>query len=163
MFTSFLLKVGGVLYSIEIVAVFFSVRSYWTGFFAATIGALFWRLLTVWFQFEDNITHMFKTEFRKEYPYETLELLSFALLGAISGVSAFLFVTIQRQIVLFNRRRTPFHIILQKYPLIYPALVVTIISLISFPQTFGRFYASWLSSGKSFLNQRSQYNHDILK
>ena len=140
-------KVGGVLYSIEIVAVFFSVRSYWMGFFAATIGALFWRLLTVWFQLEDNITHLFKTDFRKEYPYETLELFPFAILGALSGVSAYLFVTIQRHIVLFNRKRTTFHIILQKYPLIYPALVTTLIGLVSFPPFFGQFYASWLSSG----------------
>ena len=138
---------GGVLYSIEIVSVFFSVRSYWMGFFAATIGALFWRLLTVWFQLEDNITHMFKTNFRREYPYETLELFSFAFLGALSGMSAFLFVTLQRHIILFNRKRSTYHIILQKYPLIYPALATTIICLVSFPQSFGRFYGSWLSSG----------------
>ena len=138
---------GGVLYSIEIVSVFFSVRSYWSGFFAAIVGALFWRLLTVWFQLEDNITHLFKTDFRVEYPYEAMELISFAILGALCGVSAFLFVTIQRHIVLFNRRRTAFHIVLQKYPLIYPALVTTIIGLISFPQALGQYYASWLSSG----------------
>lgn len=146
-------KVGGVLYSIEIVSVFFSVRSYWSGFFAAIVGALFWRLLTVWFLLEDNITHLFKTDFRVEYPYETLELLSFAVLGALCGVSAFIFVTVQRQIVLFNRRQTAFHIILQKYPLIYPALVTIIISLISFPQTLGQYYGSWLSSGTQAFHQ----------
>jgi chloride channel 2 len=135
------------LYSIEIVSVFFSVRSYWHGFFAATIGALFWRLLTVWFQFEDSITHIFKTNFRREQPYETLELITFAILGVLCGLSAFMFVTIQRQFVLFNRRQNSFNSFLQKYPLLYPALVTTIIALISFPGSFGQFYASWLSSG----------------
>lgn len=33
---TFAAPIGGVLYSIEIVSVFFAVRSYWQGFFAAT-------------------------------------------------------------------------------------------------------------------------------
>ncbi|XP_054160906.1 chloride channel protein 2-like [Oppia nitens] len=144
--TTFASPVGGVLYSIEIVSVFFSVRSYWMGFFAATIGALFWRLLTVWFQFEDNITHIFKTNFRRDHPYETLELLSFALLGVLSGISGYLFVTLQRSIVLFNRKRSRFHALLQNYPLVYPVLVILIVGLLSFPPGFGQYYGSWMSA-----------------
>ncbi|CAG2115079.1 unnamed protein product, partial [Medioppia subpectinata] len=155
--TTFAAPVGGVLYSIEIVSVFFSVRSYWMGFFAATIGALFWRLFTVWSHMEDNITHLFKTNFRREYPYETLELISFAILGIFAGISAFLFVTLQRHIVLFNRKRTTFHIILQRYPLIYPVLVTTIICLVSFPPAFGQYYGSWLSSEQSMHELFSNY------
>lgn len=101
---TFAAPVGGVLYSIEIVSVFFSVRSYWQGFFAGTMGALLWRLLAVWFSFEENITHLFKTDFRKDYPYETLELFTFALLGVLCGIGAFLLVTFQKHIVLFNRK-----------------------------------------------------------
>lgn len=127
----FFFFLGGVLYSIEIVSVFFAVRSYWQGFFAATWGALLWRLLSVWFQYEENITHLFKTDFRKENPYETLEVVAFGLLGILCGLSAFAFVTIQRQIVLFSRKHTTFHTILQKYPLMYPILVTALISLVS--------------------------------
>lgn len=36
--------------SIEITAVYFPVRNYWRGFFAAACGAMFFRLLAVWFQ-----------------------------------------------------------------------------------------------------------------
>ncbi|RWS01979.1 chloride channel protein 2-like protein, partial [Dinothrombium tinctorium] len=131
---TFASPVGGVLYSIEIVSVFFAVRSYWQGFFAATWGALLWRLFTVWFQFEESITHIFKTEFRTENPYETLELIPFALLGILCGISAYVFVTIQKHI---------------KYSLIYPILVTTIVALISFPSAGGQFYASWLSAEQS--------------
>ncbi|RWS31260.1 chloride channel protein 2-like protein [Leptotrombidium deliense] len=147
--STFAAPVGGVLYSIEIVSVFFSVRSYWQGFFAATWGALLWRLLTVWFNFEENITHVFKTDFRIVNPYETLELFAFALLGVLCGLSAYIFVTLQRQIVLFNRKSTAFHAFLQKNTLIYPILVTTIVAVVSFPGTFGQFYGSWLSSEQS--------------
>lgn len=46
----FAAPIGGVLFSIEVTAVYFAVRDYWRGFFAAGIGALTFRLLAVWFQ-----------------------------------------------------------------------------------------------------------------
>lgn len=46
----FAAPVGGVLFSIEVTAVYFAVRNYWRGFFAAGVGATFFRLLAVWFQ-----------------------------------------------------------------------------------------------------------------
>lgn len=76
--------IGGVLYSIEIVSSYFAIRSYWQGFIAATLGALFWRLLTVWFNINEYITHLILTNFRSEYSYETTELFAYALLGMIS-------------------------------------------------------------------------------
>ena len=39
---------SGVLFSIEITSQFFSVRTYWRGIFAATIGAFIFRVLAVW-------------------------------------------------------------------------------------------------------------------
>lgn len=39
---------GGVLFSIEVTSVYFAVRNYWRGFFAACCGASVWRLLIVW-------------------------------------------------------------------------------------------------------------------
>ena len=34
--------IGGVLFSIEVTSVFFAVRNYWRGFFAACCGATVW-------------------------------------------------------------------------------------------------------------------------
>ena len=42
--------VAGVLFSIEVTTVYFAVRNYWRGFFAAVCGATVFRLLAVWFQ-----------------------------------------------------------------------------------------------------------------
>jgi hypothetical protein len=41
-----------VLFSIEVTTVYFAVRNYWRGFFAAVCGATVFRLLAVWFQKE---------------------------------------------------------------------------------------------------------------
>ena len=140
-------SVGGVLYSIEIVSVFFSVRSYWQGFFAASVGALFWRLLTVWFQYEDNITHIFKTNFRLESPYETLEIISFAILGIGCGLSAFVFVTFNDYLVQLNRKQNWFNSFLKKNPLLYPIIISSVVGFVSYPGSIGQFYASWLNAG----------------
>ncbi|XP_054160915.1 chloride channel protein 2-like [Oppia nitens] len=123
------------------------------GIFAATIGALFLRLLIVWFQFEDNNTHIFKTNFRRDHPYETLELLSFALLGVLSGISGYLFATLQRSIVLFNRKRSRFHALLQNYPLVYPVLVILILGLLSFTPGFGQYFGSWMMSAEQTMHE----------
>ena len=40
---------SGVLFSIEVTTVYFAVRNYWRGFFAAVVGAMFYRLMSVWF------------------------------------------------------------------------------------------------------------------
>lgn len=81
--------------------------------------------------------------------YESLELFAFLLLGIICGLASFCFVTLQRKIVLFSRRKSKFHLFIQKQPLMYPLIVTTIIGLISFPPAFGQYYASWLSSEQS--------------
>jgi chloride channel 2 len=47
-----LFVVAGVLFSIEVTTVYFAVRNYWRGFFAAVCGATVFRLLAVWFQKE---------------------------------------------------------------------------------------------------------------
>lgn len=139
--------VGGVLYSIEIVSVFFSVRSYWHGFTAATIGALLWRLLPVWFGQKEVVEPLFKTTFRYDYPYETLELLAFAFLGFLCGLGAYAYISLNRWFVLFNRRKNCVNTFLQKYPLLYPILITVSVGLVTFPGILGQFYASWLTHG----------------
>ncbi|KAK7084274.1 Chloride channel protein 2 [Halocaridina rubra] len=46
---SYAAPIGGVLFSIEVTTVYFAVRNYWRGFFAAVVGAMFYRLMSVWF------------------------------------------------------------------------------------------------------------------
>lgn len=41
---------AGVLFSIEVTAIYFAVQNYWRGFFSAICGALLFRLLAIWFQ-----------------------------------------------------------------------------------------------------------------
>ena len=50
--TPTLCNVPGVLFSIEVTSVYFAVRNYWRGFFAAVCGAMVFRLLAVWFEDE---------------------------------------------------------------------------------------------------------------
>lgn len=45
---TFSAPVGGVLFSIEVTSVYFAVRNYWRGFFAATCSATVFRLLRVY-------------------------------------------------------------------------------------------------------------------
>lgn len=47
---------AGVLFSIEVTSVYFAVRNYWRGFFAAVCGAMMFRLLAVWFNDEGELT-----------------------------------------------------------------------------------------------------------
>ena len=43
--------IGGVLFSIEVTSVYFAVRNYWRGFFAAVCGAVVFRKGLVFFDF----------------------------------------------------------------------------------------------------------------
>ena len=140
---TFASPVGGVLYIIEVVSdPFFSVRSYWHGFTAATIGALLWRLLPVWFGYQEVVMPLFQTTFRYDYPYETLELLFFAFLGFLCGLGAYAYISLNRWFVLFNRRKNRVNTFLQKYPLLYPIIITVSVGLVTFPGALGQFYTS---------------------
>ncbi|KAF4533368.1 hypothetical protein B566_EDAN002766 [Ephemera danica] len=77
----FAAPIGGVLFSIEVTTVYFAVRNYWRGFFAAVCGATVFRLLAVWFQKEATITTVFATNFTMDFPFDPQELIVFALIG----------------------------------------------------------------------------------
>ena len=146
---TFAAPIGSVLYSIEIVKSFFAVRSYWEGFFATTWGALLWRLFTVWFKLEENISHLLLTDFRKLHPFETLEILLFAILGVLCGLLSYLFVQFQRSIVLLNRRKNPISRFLARFPLFYPLLISFIIASVKYPHGVARFSSAHLSMEES--------------
>lgn len=143
------------MFSIEIVSVLFSIHSYWQGFFASTLGAFVWKVLSVVFREEVESYHssfILKTNFRQIFPYETLELLTFALLGIMCGLMGALFVSIQKNIVIMTQKYSRMTRFMDRFPYVYPIIVTTFIAVLSFPATTGKYYASWLSS-EDALNQ----------
>ncbi|XP_022250367.1 chloride channel protein 2-like [Limulus polyphemus] len=139
---SFAAPIGGVLFSIEVTSVFFAVRNYWRGFFAACCGAMVWRLLAVWFKDEETITALFKTNFRVDFPFDPQELVAFAMIGVFCGFAGAFFVWFHRRIVEFNRKHKKLNTFLQKNRFIYPAIVTTVIATLTFPLGLGKFMAS---------------------
>lgn len=109
---TFYAPIGGILFSIEVTSVFFAVRNYWRGFFAACCGATMWRLFAVWFRNDSTITALFKTNFRSDFPFDPQELIVFALVGVLSGFGGALFVKAHRQIVHFFRKHKRLNAIL---------------------------------------------------
>lgn len=54
---TFYAPIGGVLFSIEVTTVYFAVRNYWRGFFAACCGATVWRLLDFWLKNDGKLNN----------------------------------------------------------------------------------------------------------
>ena len=119
--------IGGVLFSIEVTAVFFAVRNYWRGFFAAVCGALVFRLISVWLGEIDTIIAVFPTGFDVTFPFDPLELYMFAFIGAMSGLGGAFYVYIHRRYVLWLRGCQPLQAILKKNRFIYPFAVAWLI------------------------------------
>uniref|UniRef100_A0A8C7ICR0 Chloride voltage-gated channel 2 n=1 Tax=Oncorhynchus kisutch TaxID=8019 RepID=A0A8C7ICR0_ONCKI len=79
----FAAPIGGLLFSIEAMSTFFTVRNYWRGFFAATVTAFMYRVLAVWNRDEVTITALLPTNFRQDFPFDLQELPAFAVLGRL--------------------------------------------------------------------------------
>nr|XP_042904243.1 chloride channel protein 2 isoform X2 [Parasteatoda tepidariorum] len=146
---SFAAPIGGVLFSIEVTSVYFAVRNYWRGFFAACCGAMVWRLLGVWFKNEETLTAIFRTNFHIDFPFDPQELIVFAGIGAVCGLGGAFFVWFHRQIVYFNRKHKRMNAFLQQNRFIYPALITLIISTMTFPLGLGQFMAAELTTHES--------------
>ncbi|KAM9806436.1 chloride channel protein 1-like isoform 2-T2 [Syngnathus typhle] len=142
--TCFAAPVGGVLFSIEVTSTYFAVRNYWRGYFAATFSAFIFRVLSVWNKDAVTITALFKTNFRKDFPFDLQELPAFAIIGISCGFLGAFFVYLNRQVVLFMRRPTALTRFLTKHRLIYPGAVTLIIATFTFPPGFGQFMAGEL-------------------
>ncbi|GLH07555.1 Uncharacterized protein GBIM_13030 [Gryllus bimaculatus] len=142
----FAAPIGGVLFSIEVTTVYFAVRNYWRGFFAAVCGATVFRLLAVWFQKEATVTAVFGTNFTLDFPFDPQELIVFALIGAISGLGGAFYVWMHRQYVLFMRRNKKMTTFLQKNRFLYPGIVSLIVATVSFPLFLGQYMAGDLNS-----------------
>ncbi|XP_076032914.1 chloride channel protein 2 isoform X6 [Oratosquilla oratoria] len=143
---SFAAPIGGVLFSIEVTSVYFAVRNYWRGFFAAVCGAMMFRLLAVWFNDEATLTPLFKTSFKVEIPFDPQELFAFALIGVLCGFLGALFVWVHRQYVIFMRKNKKMKMFLQKSRLLYPLLLTTVIMTLTCPPGLGQFIAGHLTT-----------------
>ncbi|XP_040580336.1 chloride channel protein 2 [Lepeophtheirus salmonis] len=134
--------IGGVLFSIEVTSVYFAVRNYWRGFFAAVCGAMIFRLLSIWFKDNTTIIAVFLTGFKMDFPYDPQELFVFAMIGVFCGMGGALYVYLHRCYVLWMRRNKKLTKFLQKNRFIYPFLVSLVISSISFPPGLGKYAAT---------------------
>ncbi|KAK2577238.1 hypothetical protein KPH14_003384 [Odynerus spinipes] len=142
----FAAPIGGVLFSIEVTTVYFAVRNYWRGFFAAVCGATMFRLLAIWFQREETITAMFVTNFTMDFPFDPQELFVFALIGVGSGLGGAFYVWLHRQYVIFMRKNKSMNSFLQKNRFLYPGIVSLLVSSVSFPLGLGQFMAGDLNT-----------------
>ncbi|XP_074593030.1 chloride channel protein 2 isoform X2 [Brevipalpus obovatus] len=137
---TFYTPIGGVLFSIEVTSVYFAVRNYWRGFFAACCGATVWRLLTVWIR-GASISALFRTSFKSEFPFDPQELLVFAIIGVLCGFGGAGYVAFHRKIVQFNRNHKKWNQFLQTNRFIYPGLVTLLIVSCTFPPFLGKYMA----------------------
>ncbi|XP_046593725.1 chloride channel protein 2 isoform X2 [Neodiprion lecontei] len=147
----FAAPIGGVLFSIEVTTVYFAVRNYWRGFFAAVCGATTFRLLAVWLNKEETITAMFPTNFTAEFPFDPQELFVFAIIGVGSGLGGAFYVWLHRQYVIFMRKNKSMNRFLQKNRFLYPGIVTLLVATISFPLGLGQFMAGDLTTHEQVL------------
>ncbi|VDM24261.1 unnamed protein product [Toxocara canis] len=78
---TFSAPIGGVLFSIEVTAVYFAVRDYWRGFFAAACGSAIFSLLRLYtHSSEVTVVAFYQTTFKNRAFYPE-ELFIFALIG----------------------------------------------------------------------------------
>lgn len=85
------------------------------------------------------------THFDDVYPYETLEICLFALLGILCGLASFVFVQLQRAIVKLNRRKSIVSSFLNKVPLVYPLVISFLIGAVKYPGGFGQYTSSYMT------------------
>ncbi|XP_030565657.1 chloride channel protein 2-like [Drosophila novamexicana] len=155
--TCFAAPIGAVLFSIEVTTTYFAVRNYWRGFFGCVVGASAVRLLAVWFQGADTVTAVYPTNISTEFPFDSRELVFFALTGALCGLLGASFVWVHRQYVLFIRSSKKLNKFLQKNRLIYPGLLALLISTLTFPLGTGQFLGGDLSTEDQLIELFSNF------
>ena len=106
------------------------------------VGAIVFRLLSIWFQEEDTIVALFRTGFPIEFPYDPQELFVFAAIGTFCGIGGAMYVFLHRKYVLWMRANKQLSKFLQKNRFIYPLIISSLISAVSFPRGLGMFTAS---------------------
>nr|CDJ97032.1 Chloride channel and Cystathionine beta-synthase domain containing protein [Haemonchus contortus] len=137
----------GVLFSIEVTTMYFSVRSYWRGFFAACCGAVTIRLLRGFVvQTEVTVNAFFQTSFAPD-AFVVKEIPLFVVLGVICGALGALYISFYRTVVLFLRNNERAKALFQRHWIVYPMFVSLVYSIISFPHGLGQFSSGRLKFG----------------
>ncbi|KAM4704338.1 chloride channel protein ClC-Ka [Rhinophrynus dorsalis] len=143
--TVFGAPISGVLFSVEVMSSHFAVRNYWRGFFSATCGAFMFRVLAVFNNEQETITAIFKTNFKISFPFDLPETFFFVILGVICGTISCAYLYYQRWLLGYVRRNSFTSKLLASDKPIYSALVVLLLSSITFPESLGQFLASRLT------------------
>ncbi|KAI1711991.1 voltage gated chloride channel domain-containing protein [Ditylenchus destructor] len=139
---------GGVLFSIEVTSVYFAVRNYWRGVFAAGVSAMLLSLMKAFTETEVTVVAFYQTSFPTHESYFPEEIPIFAFIGIICGLLSALFICLQRKIILFLRCNKRAKRTFQKHWLLYPLLISSLVASVTFPKGFGRF----MVGEKSFSN-----------
>lgn len=82
-----------------------------------------------------------------DFPFDLAELLVYAAMGAACGVLGAAFVYLHKRIVLFNRKHKRMSAFLQRNRFLYPLIITTLISTVTFPPFLGKYMASEVSAG----------------
>ncbi|VDK44123.1 unnamed protein product [Anisakis simplex] len=128
----------GVLFSIEVTAVYFAVRDYWRGFFAAACGSALFSLLRLYtHDSEVTVVAFYQTTFKYRAFYPE-ELVIFAMIGLFCGLSGAIFIYVHRHLVLFLRRNSFMKIIFQRNWIVYPIVISAVYATLTHPIGFGR-------------------------
>uniref|UniRef100_A0A0K0FLK6 Chloride channel protein n=1 Tax=Strongyloides venezuelensis TaxID=75913 RepID=A0A0K0FLK6_STRVS len=149
---TFSAPIGGVLFSIEVTTMYFSVRNYWRGFFAAACGATVFRLLKMTF-LESDVTLLafYQTNFPKD-SFVAEELVLFAILGFFCGILGMCFVNFYKSLVMTLRTNNFAKKLFQKHWIAYPSLIAFIVASITYPRGYGRFLTGRFKFTKTLLD-----------
>ncbi|KAH7704783.1 CRE-CLH-3 protein [Aphelenchoides avenae] len=136
---TFSAPIGGVLFSIEVTTMYFSVRNYWRGFFAAACGATIFRLLrVVVFEAEVTLVGFYQTHFPQN-GFEPEELIFFAMIGVFCGLMGAVYIIFYQSVVMFLRNNRLAKRFFQNNWIVYPITVTFLVASITYPRGYGRF------------------------
>ncbi|KAM9751487.1 chloride channel K [Menidia menidia] len=134
--------ISGVLFSVEVMSSHFALRHYCPCFFSAAVGALTFRMFSVWSGDGETLGALFKTNFPTALPFYPLEIVLFAFLGLLCGAVSCCYLFCHRWILRLTKTN-PFLVkVLMTEKGLYSGLVVFFLALLTFPYSAGQYMAS---------------------
>ncbi|KAM4562682.1 chloride channel K isoform 3-T3 [Odontesthes bonariensis] len=134
--------ISGVLFSVEVTCSHFALKHYCPCFFSAALGALTFRLFSVWSGDGETLQALFKTNFPTALPFYPMEILLFAFLGLLCGAVSCLYLFCHRWILHFTKTSPVFIKMLTTEKGLYSGLVVFFLASLTFPYSAGHYMAS---------------------
>ncbi|XP_046896049.1 chloride channel K [Hypomesus transpacificus] len=134
--------ISGVLFSVEVMSSHFPLRDYCPGFFAAACGAVTFRLLAVWSGEGDTVQPLFKTSFSDDKPFYPLEILAFSTVGLLCGAASCVYLFCHRSVLRLVKTNRVLAKMLTTEKALYSAMLVFLLSSITFPHSAGQYMAS---------------------